>query len=589
MLIRISEPWAVVAWLAGVPYPKAFLDQAWRYLLQAQAHDSINGVTQDRTADDEVWRLNQVVEIGEMVADAALQEITRRADLSRFDPRDVLLLAFNALPFARTEILHAWVDIPTEWEVVDFDVVDPHGAILPLQKISRERRVVPVHQPNSRPWPFHVDRHEIYLGPVEVPSCGYRVFRVSPRRTQPAHVVYWPVPEETSTRSVMVAANQLENEHLRVEVQSDGTLNILNKMTGRLHRGLHYFEDGGDTGDYWVRRKPGHDRVFSTRGLPARVWTEKVCSLRATIVTEIKLRLPKRAEKDADRRSGEETDLTIRSAVTLDRQGPFLSFHTTFTNTAEDHRLRVLFPTDLESQFSDAEGHFTVDRRPVDPTLHPINGLWPEMWTHPQQSFVDLTDGESGFALVNDGLVEYEVLQDSRRTLAVTLLRAVRNEICTEFRVSGSFPEQKGGQSPGEHEFKYGVYFHLGDWRSGQVYQVARRFSVPLQIVQTAAHAGDLPEEASFFNLEPEALVLSALKRAEDRATCIVRLFNPTAQPVNGRLIFHHQVGRAREVTLNEEPGKDLFVAGGKAVQCRVEPGKIFTVEVEFVELHPSL
>ena len=104
-LLRSAEPLAATAMTLGADYPTSFLRRAWQYLLQAQAHDSINGVTQDKTAEDVRYRLEQVGELAAVVADRACQAILKQIDLSRYAPADVLLVILNPLPYARREIL----------------------------------------------------------------------------------------------------------------------------------------------------------------------------------------------------------------------------------------------------------------------------------------------------------------------------------------------------------------------------------------------------------------------------------------------------------------------------------------------------
>jgi mannosylglycerate hydrolase len=58
------------------------------YMLKSHAHDSINGVTQDKTANDVVYRLNQALELSEVTADFACGEIVKRIDTSVYDKGD---------------------------------------------------------------------------------------------------------------------------------------------------------------------------------------------------------------------------------------------------------------------------------------------------------------------------------------------------------------------------------------------------------------------------------------------------------------------------------------------------------------------
>ena len=107
-----------------------------------------------------------------------------------------------------------------------------------------------------------------------------------------------------------------------------------------------------------------------------------------------------------------------------------------------------------------------------------------------------------GRALVNRN---DELLDDDRHTLAVTLFRAMRNRICTEWRSSGNFPLQNGGQCLRTLEYEYAVYPHTGDWRKGNVYAEAMALNAPPAVFQCSPNpssAADLPPAASFFAVE---------------------------------------------------------------------------------------
>ncbi|NQT92901.1 MAG: alpha-mannosidase, partial [Lentisphaerae bacterium] len=270
------------------------------------------------------------------------------------------------------------------------------------------------------------------------------------------------------------------------------------------------------------------------------------------------------------------------SRITLRKGGQRVEIRTTVLNEARDHRLRVLFPTGIDSEFADAAGHFTVDRRRVIPDPADGDEFYPDMRTLPQQSFVDVSDGSHGMALLNRGLTEYEVLRDNAGTVALTLFRSVQNRICTEFRAASEYPRQEGGQLQGRLDFDYALFPHEGSWEEGKVWAEAELFNVPVSTWQfVPAQEGDLPPSGTLYSLHPDCLVLSALKKAEDRETIIARFFNPTAQAVEGRLDVCFPLAGAHLTNLNEQRLSELPVVDEKGVEVKVGAGKIVTVELE--------
>ena len=256
--------------------------------------------------------------------------------------------------------------------------------------------------------------------------------------------------------------------------------------------------------------------------------------------------------------------------------------HLCLLSNAKSHRLRVMFPTNISAKNSSAEEPFDVVDRLID---RGPDSPWRDTWnpTHPHQRFVDVSDGKVGLALINDGLREYEVTDDSSRTIGLTLLRAFEVALTTVAWRWERHPEMKGSQSLGEHEFNYLIYPHGGDWDVGQVMTQADRFNVPVLPVQAGPYKGDLPKSSSFVELQPSELMISAVKRAEKSENIIIRLYNPTSNYIKGNLILFKSPKTAKLLNLNEEKiDNDTLKIDGNKVEIETGAKKIITVELGF-------
>ena len=590
LLIHTAEPLAVMsALLAQSEYPTAMLDLGWDYLMKAHPHDSINAVTQDKTAEDVMHRLRQTIEISDVVADDAAARIIKSIDLSGYDPKDTLLTIFNTTGRARGGVIEITLDTPRDQNIWDFTLADPDGKPVAAQCVSRYEKNAVMYDPEARPWPVYVDRHRAYIDVRDIPAGGYKVFRLVPKaRFNRGLGVQYP-PQRVRTQETLLKSDRvLENEFLRVQVNSNGTFDLTDKQSGRQFKELNYFEDTGDMGDYWTFMPPFDDRTLTTRNVPARTWVADNGPLSATIVSEIKMMLPAYTHKPehlAQRevcRSTEEKEVTITTHVTLKRGAKRVDVKTVIDNTVEDHRMRVMFPTGITADVACSAGQFTVDKRPVAPTKDPNEEYWPEMQTLPMQSFVDISDGKAGFAVLNNCIGEYEAMPDEERTVALTLIRSVRNKLIGGLDMWSGFPNQKGGQVQGIHEFQYALYPHHGDWDQGGVYDQAVDFNVPLVCLQTARHEfGHLPPAHGILELKSDKIVVSCLKKSEDRDTYILRCFNPSAAEDSGFVHFAPKVKNAWLTNLNEERERALEVVDGHDVKVSVASNRICTVEVE--------
>lgn len=588
ILIHKAEPLSALIAMFGGKYPVTFLTKAWDYLLKAHPHDSINGVTQDKTVEDNMYRLNQAYEISNVVYERGLSDLMLCMNLTSFNEEDLLLTAVNMLPLSISDVVKVCVDIPREYNAWDFKVFDDLGHEVEIQSITKQEKVSPVNDLHSRPWPFYVDRHTFYLDTGIIPACGYKVFKVVPTNTFKRDVEGYPqYMRMTDGQCISKAHNMLENEFLKVEAASNGTFKIEDKQSGKVYKNLHHFEDTGEVGDYWISVPAYKNQTYTSHGLQANIWCEDNGRLSATLGIKMNMEIPKYSFRpdnffnSESKRSDEKTQMTITTYITLKKGSKKLEVKLKVDNTAEDHRLRVMYPTGIQPEYSYAAGHFTVDKRPVLPKEGETELYYPEMQTLPQQYFVDVSDEAQGIAFVNNSLTEFELKNDGYGTLALTLFRSVRNIICTETRAPGRFPDQKGGQCLGLREYEYAIYPHTGNWEKGSVYSEARQFNVPVTVMQVTAHKkGTLPSGIGLFEIQPENLILSAFKKAEDRNGFIIRLFNPTDKSLEGSLKLYKEIQEAYSVNLNEERGAQIDINNAHEISISVPSNKIMTIEL---------
>jgi alpha-mannosidase len=249
-------------------------------------------------------------------------------------------------------------------------------------------------------------------------------------------------------------------------------------------------------------------------------------------------------------------------------------------NRAENHRLRIMFPTGIaKAKSSFAEGQFDVLERPIK--LPDATG-WkePPYPTNPMWTFVDISDGRDGFSVVNDGLIEYEAVNDRARTVAITLLRAFGT-----FTFGRPTP---GSQCLGEHCYRFLLFPHAGYWSESQVFEESRRLTVPLQAIQSAPTQGQLPCRASLLRLTGGQAVFSGMKQSEDGKSLILRFWNPLDHEQAVRVESGMMLLKCSLVTLEEKPVGELAVAlEGRAVDITVPAKKIMTVGLQWEPRQP--
>jgi len=327
---------------------------------------------------------------------------------------------------------------------------------------------------------------------------------------------------------------------------------------------------------------------------------------RQTLEIALRYRLPARLTRWArsltvgprHARLSRRVTIPITTRVSLTAGVRRVDFETTVNNAASDHRLRVCFPTPVQTDFFRTETPFDVVERPLD--LPRDTSGWSEQPapTHPQRTFSDVSDGQAGLTLINRGLPEVEARREpDGTTLVLTLLRCVgwlsRADMPVRPGHAGPGLPLPGAQCPGVHTFHYALVPHGGDretpgWLS--TFPQAYAFNAPLRAVVADPHDGPLPAALSFVEACPAVVVVSAIKLAEEGDGLIVRLWNVAPEPVEARLRLNPSgrasgrslpFNRAFLADLNERPGQQLSLDMDNAIRLSLRPRQVQTVRFE--------
>ena len=94
-----------------------------------------------------------------------------------------------------------------------------------------------------------------------------------------------------------------------------------------------------------------------------------------------------------------------------------------------------------------------------------------------------------------------------------------------------------------------------------------------------------MPEGRALLRVEPESLLLSALKPAESGRAVVVRVLNPTDQTVLARIAPGFPFARAEAVRLDETPCAEAPTRDGDALRLPVPPHALRSVRLH---LHPA-
>jgi alpha-mannosidase len=363
-----------------------------------------------------------------------------------------------------------------------------------------------------------------------VPAFGYRQFEL--RKVRPTVV---------PASSVRAEGNELENEHLRVRFENDGTYSIYDKdakaeVFGNRKGRAVVLDDPSDTWSHDVKAYTKEIGAFGT----ARFHVLENGPLRATVRV-----------RSQYGNSSLETDWLLYAGARSLEARVALDWH---------ERLKIL-------KFS-----FPVEVQNPQPTYEIAYGYKvrkAEGDEDPGQRWIDVSGERGGspygLTVINDAKYGYSVEGGDLR------ISIVRSPVYAQFERELKPDGEYLWQDQGPQTFRMLLVPHASGWREAGVVRLAEEFTAPVPILYQGIHPGSRPAAASFLSVDAPNVVVSAVKKAEDGDDLIVRCFETegraTQATLNLGLVTRHWTGSFRPLEI-----KTLRVsrAGGEIREVNV-------------------
>jgi len=498
-------------------YHRDALRGAWRNMLFNQFHDILDG---SGTPESYEYPF-KLAEEALKVAEGTLQDSFKSfADKIGFVKSRVPIVVFNPLSWERTEVVQAKV-----------------------AKKLVPRNPVAVSAEDGEKTPVQVDSDGV-LFLAKVPSMGYKTY----------YLVEGEGAEKGS--SLIGGDNVLENEFLRVDIEKQsGTIaSLYDKSANRFATQKHR---------YWQAMPVFSNLMQVLYELPhdMSAWIIGEVSRTENLIRGAKVELvdagPVKATVKVTHKF---RNSEITQYISLCRGVPRLDFKTVIDwrevsdEKTEAPMLKVSFTPILGSSKAAFEVPFGYVERPADGTEVPA------------LRWVDVSDGEYGFSLLNDSKHGFDV---KGNTVRMTLVRTSYN------------PDPRPDY--GVHEVRYSIYPHKNGWKEALTFRKGYELNHPLRayvVTERSSLKKRLPEEVSFLQAKPDNVVMSCVKLAEDSEDLVVRVYDATSSGAEAELTFGFDVREAEEVDLMEKKVQPLEYQANK-IRLSLKPSEIRTVHVK--------
>ena len=581
---NVMEPLLTLSYNLGNDYPHEAVGEIWKLLFENAAHDSIGSCISDTANEDVYVRYKQARDIAVNLVELH----SRLIATSVKNDAEMTFTLINTLPQKRNDTVVVKTYIPggnfaildEKGNKVDYTVIESRD--LTDYVLSQTIKLDP-----SRKFyvPSQVLEATIAIKTSDVPAFGY---------------VQYTLDTKGNSAKNLEKKNTLENEFYAINVEEDGSLTITDKENNVTYKNQGVLVENGDDGDSFNYSPPRKDlEVFSNKS---------ECSVEVSgsdiydqAVIKFNMVVPKDLEERAEGKVS--VNLPITMTVALRKDSKVIDFNVHVDNKGLSHRLCVLFDSQIVSSYNYADEQFGSIKRPnyyekemklymasaenktekktgVQELANWANdqSTWqePPISIEPTQSYVSLTDGKQGIAVIPQGVREYEVLDD--HMIRLTLFRTYgfmgkENLIYRPGRASGErIIETPAAQLLKEMDFAFGFTTYASDINEANVDTLAKTYNTNIEVYTYAEFLngrlifsqreieGTKESRYSLFETENK-LVVSAIKKAEDHDGYIIRLFNgKNHENISDTIKFNFDVKEAYYTNLREEKTEDIKV-----------------------------
>jgi alpha-mannosidase len=528
-LVLNSEKFSSLASLYGRAYPQEGMERNWKNLLFDHFHDIMPGSGIAVNYLDAKRNLENVDRIANDFTMDSLREIAAHVNTQG---NGIPVMIFNSLSWPRTDVTEAEVQLPEPARQIE--AVDSAGKPAEAQLLSLDTQT-------------HRAR---FLLLTNTPSLGYQTYFVrAATSASPAH------------SSLKASADTLENEFIRVKVdpQTGCMTSLFDKRSGTESLAPAETDTGGPKTSTcgnllqtFVDKPQKWDAWNIDADFEKQHWDLDKAD-------EVKLLEsgPLRAIIEVKNHFQNSTfvrDITLYAGVPRVDVKMQVEWH-------EKHiLLKVAFPLNAHSDKATYEIPFgSVERRTTRNT--PAEQAQFEV---PAQRWADISDSKHGFSLLNDCKYGYDA---KGNVLRLSLLR------------SPEWPDPHADE--GHHEFTYSLYPHGGGWKDALTIRRGYELNYKLISLPFGKHQGTLAAKHSFLQAQPDNVIVTAVKKAEDDNALVFRFYEWAGKDGEVKLQLPPGAQSASETDLMERPIANLPVENA-AVTLRTKPYEIKTIKVQY-------
>ena len=524
-----AEKYASLASLFDLPYPQDEFELTWKNLLFDHFHDIMPGSGLAVNYLDAKRNLEDVARTDDIIIQHSMRELAAHINTQGLG---VPVVVFNSLAWPRTEVIEIEAQLPEATKQVE--VIDSAGRTVESQLLSIEKNTNRAH----------------LLILASIPSLGYETYfvRAASRPTID------PV-------TVHASATTLENALVRVTIDPQtGCITSLFDKRSRTEALAPSETDSGGPKEVVCGNllqafydKPKRWDAWNIDADFEKQHWDLDHADQVSLIDNGPLRAVLRVKNHFQ-------DSTFVQDITMYAGVPRVDVKTQVEWHEKHILLKVAFPLSAHND----KATFSIPYGSIERPTTRNTPAEQAQFEVPAQSWADLSDATHGFSLLNDCKYGYDA---KGNVLRLSLLR------------SPAWPDPHADE--GHHEFTYSLYPHAGTWRDALTVRQAYDLNYELTAVQTERHQGPLPPHHSFLEIQPDNVVLTAVKKAEDDSALILRFYEWAGKEADVKVSLPAEAQAASETNLMEKVIGPI-PSQANAVTAHTGPYEIKTIRVQF-------
>ncbi len=610
LLEKYVEPLASYAhFCLGQSYQDGLIEYAWKLLLKNHPHDSICGCSTDDVHAEMETRFEGVIQTGEQILRMIAERMTPNFAAQTDNDDQTALAVINPLPCERAEIVERLYVLQPGVRFDDLELVDQDGKAVACELLEQKyvERFWNIDYRSELTARKQLTQFGVYLEHFgtrivkseaesadfdeyihlrfmaeNLPALGHRQFYLQLRDKS--------TPRLTPVAGVQVANNWLSNEFLEVTVYPNGTFDLLDKGSGELYSGLNRLESTDDVGDEYDYSPAQESQTIHTDNISGSISTVQATALVGQLAVIFDFDLPEAIKADRRARAAGLVECRTEIMITLRAKSRMVEITTTFDNQARDHRLRVEFPAQVETDSLVSEGQFYLNSRPTD-ISEQKDWVQEPTGSYPQQGYSAVTGGKRGLAVLNRGLPEIAPLVDSADLsgLSLTLLRSVdwlsRDDLSARKCLNaGPTVYTPDALCPGVRSYQYAVVPFTGDLIEAGIALWSDRFRCP-PLTKQGVRDNHLVSGTDLLKKNSNQTNVTMVKKHDKHDTLVVRLYNMASNNVSESLVLGLRIEKAWQINLLEERKSEIEVREGSIIDLELSGCEIAGVEIQFCKI----